>query len=90
MTKQNKTIPIIKIVLYGILFAVLTAALVLGIVFGSTTINLLSLNFNLYDTTGYSAMTSKTETIDVSSIKNITVDWVSGQINIKKADGDSI
>lgn len=90
MTKQNKTIPIIKIVLYGILFAVLTAALVLGIVFGSTSINLLSLNFNLYDTTGYSAMTSKTETIDVSSIKNITVDWVSGQINIKKADGDSI
>lgn len=90
MTKQNKTIPIIKIVLYGILFAVLTAALVLGIVFGSTSINLFSLELCLYDTTGYSAMTSNTETIDVSSIKNITVDWVSGQINIKKADGDSI
>lgn len=90
MTKQNKTIPIIKIVLFGILFAVLTAALVLGIVFGSTSINLFSLNFKLYDTTGYSAMTSNTETIDVSSIKNITVDWVSGQINIEKSDDDSI
>ncbi|MGN0114930.1 MAG: DUF4097 family beta strand repeat-containing protein [Acutalibacteraceae bacterium] len=90
MTKQNKTIPIIKIVLFGILFAVLTAALVLGIVFGSTSINLFSLNFNLYDTTGYSAMTSNTETLSSDSIRNITVDWVSGQINIEKSDDDSI
>lgn len=89
MTKQGKTMPIIKIVIFGILFAVLTAALVLGIVFGSTSINLFSINFKLYDETGYSTLTSSTETLN-GSFENITIDWVSGQIDIAKSEGTNI
>lgn len=90
MSKQSKAAPIVKIVFLGLLFMLLTAMLVVGIVFGEASINLFSFNIKFFDTTGYSEMSSDTETLNNKNIKDITIDWTSGQIDVVKSNQNGI